>query len=256
MLGVHTKRQPLLWTTLWTSPMSKNRCGHLSPQCTRLLNARFETATPFSAPQLAGYHGTNVREKGKKENWSMVLFEVFEKPHALTLQTSPNRQLSVASHRNHSTVGRETLDAVLNKFVPLQKANFLPQATKHGKKVEKLIPLVQQFLKEGVLREDYVLDSIPKLMSVIRECNVTLRWMILHTAALSPSKDWKPGKWRLLQICTATAVGTGLMPVTQVGFLVHLKLLAFWTKKQNTHAHKREELQTAFWLPIVKRTKI
>ena len=54
--------------------------------------------------------------------------------------------------------------------------------------MEKLIPLVQQFLKEGVLREDYVLDSIPKLMNVIRECNVTLRWMMLHTAALSPSK--------------------------------------------------------------------
>ena len=62
------------------------------------------------------------------------------------------------------------------------------QAVKHGKKVEKLIPLVQQFLKEGVLREDYVLDSIPKLMNVIRECNVTLRWMMLHTAGLSPSK--------------------------------------------------------------------
>ncbi len=62
------------------------------------------------------------------------------------------------------------------------------QAAKHGKKVEKLIGLVQQFLKEGVLREDYVLDNIPKLMNVIRECNVTLRWMMLHTTALTPGK--------------------------------------------------------------------
>ena len=45
-----------------------------------------------------------------------------------------------------------------------------------------------QVLKEGVLQEEYVLDNISKLMSLIRECNVTIRWLMLHTQALSSSE--------------------------------------------------------------------
>lgn len=41
---------------------------------------------------------------------------------------------------------------------------------------------VLKFLKEGFLTEEYVLDNIPKLMSCIRDCNVTLRWVLLHTS--------------------------------------------------------------------------
>ena len=29
---------------------------------------------------------------------------------------------------------------------------------------------------------DYVLDNISRLMSCLRECNTTLRWVMLHTA--------------------------------------------------------------------------
>jgi len=38
------------------------------------------------------------------------------------------------------------------------------------------------YLKEGVLVEEFVLDSIPKLMNLLRECNVTYRWLMLHVA--------------------------------------------------------------------------
>ena len=34
-----------------------------------------------------------------------------------------------------------------------------------------------------------MLDNIQRLMNVMREANVTLRWMMLHTAALSPSES-------------------------------------------------------------------
>ena len=63
------------------------------------------------------------------------------------------------------------------------------QATRYSQKCEQLLPALNQYLKEGVLREDFVLDNIPKLMNVMRECNVTLRWMMLHTSALSPSES-------------------------------------------------------------------
>ena len=55
-----------------------------------------------------------------------------------------------------------------------------------GKKVKKLTPELQQFLKEGVLQDEYILDNIPRLLAVMRDGNVTLHWIILHTAGLPP----------------------------------------------------------------------
>lgn len=48
-------------------------------------------------------------------------------------------------------------------------------------KLKSLQPTVSKMLKEGVLTEEYVLDSVSKLMSTLRECNVTIRWLMLHT---------------------------------------------------------------------------
>eukprot|EP00299_Pterocystis_sp_00344_P017522 c8776_g1_i1.p1 GENE.c8776_g1_i1~~c8776_g1_i1.p1 ORF type:complete len:1014 (-),score=293.32 c8776_g1_i1:149-3190(-) len=39
------------------------------------------------------------------------------------------------------------------------------------------------FLTEGVLTEDYVLDNIPTLLNCLRQCNVTIRWLMLHRIA-------------------------------------------------------------------------
>ena len=49
-------------------------------------------------------------------------------------------------------------------------------------RVEKLIPQVDNILKEGVLTENMVLEKLQKLFSFARDCNVTLRWLMLHTA--------------------------------------------------------------------------
>jgi len=43
-----------------------------------------------------------------------------------------------------------------------------------------------KYLKEGALQEDFVLDNIPRLMGLMRDANVTLRWTMLHCAALQP----------------------------------------------------------------------
>ena len=47
---------------------------------------------------------------------------------------------------------------------------------------------VLKLQKEGALTEEKVLDHAVKMMNLVQECNVTLRWMMLHTAPLSPSK--------------------------------------------------------------------
>ena len=41
---------------------------------------------------------------------------------------------------------------------------------------------VMDYLNEGTLVEDYVLDNISRLMGCLRECNTTIRWIMLHTA--------------------------------------------------------------------------
>ena len=58
----------------------------------------------------------------------------------------------------------------------------------HAKKLTQIHPKMVQVLKEGVLQEEYVLDNISKLMGLIREANVTIRWLMLHTQALTPGK--------------------------------------------------------------------
>lgn len=67
----------------------------------------------------------------------------------------------------------------------LDSGNVRDQAVRHQGRLCRLIPRLQQLLKEGALQEEFVLDSVPKLLNTARECNVTLRWLLLHTVNLS-----------------------------------------------------------------------
>ncbi|UYV65164.1 KIAA0196 [Cordylochernes scorpioides] len=64
----------------------------------------------------------------------------------------------------------------------LDTINIKQQASRHQSRVAKLTPQLEQLLKEGSLTEDSVLSNVNKLMNICRECNVTLRWMLLHTS--------------------------------------------------------------------------
>ncbi|GCB74711.1 hypothetical protein scyTo_0003802 [Scyliorhinus torazame] len=78
----------------------------------------------------------------------------------------------------------------------LEQPNIREQAIRYGTSVDRLRRQVQQFLKEGFLREEYVLDHIPKLLNCLRDCNVTIRWLMLHTA----ESVYDPNNKRLRQI--------------------------------------------------------
>ncbi|KAG1662783.1 WASH complex subunit 5 [Nymphon striatum] len=71
----------------------------------------------------------------------------------------------------------------------LDASNVQEHASRFHKNVSKFNPDARKLLKEGALTEEAVLDHIPKLMNVLRECNVTLRWIILHTVALYPAAE-------------------------------------------------------------------
>jgi WASH complex subunit strumpellin len=66
-----------------------------------------------------------------------------------------------------------------------QASNIKQIVTKNVDKLQRLYPDTEKLLQEGALTEENVLDSSVKVLNIIRECNVTLRWLILHTSKLS-----------------------------------------------------------------------
>ncbi|KAM3840992.1 WASH complex subunit 5 isoform 2-T2 [Vipera latastei] len=79
---------------------------------------------------------------------------------------------------------------IVDKYFPDNWASRAAAVT------ERVHSQVQQFLKEGCLREEMVLDNIPKLLNCLRDCNVAIRWLMLHTADLA----YDPNNKRLRQI--------------------------------------------------------
>uniref|UniRef100_A0A671X5A1 WASH complex subunit 5 n=1 Tax=Sparus aurata TaxID=8175 RepID=A0A671X5A1_SPAAU len=78
----------------------------------------------------------------------------------------------------------------------LDSANIKEQATRYAASMESLRPQVQQLLKEGFLREEIILDNIPKLLNCLRDCNVAIRWLMLHSA----ESAYDPNNKRLRQM--------------------------------------------------------
>ena len=50
----------------------------------------------------------------------------------------------------------------------------------YGERIGECKALLQHRLTEGVLTEEYVLEATPDLIHCARECNVTIRWLMLH----------------------------------------------------------------------------
>nr|KAF6427016.1 WASH complex subunit 5 [Molossus molossus] len=78
----------------------------------------------------------------------------------------------------------------------LDLANVREQASRYAAVSERVHAQVQQFLKQGYLREEMVLDNIPRLLNCLRDCNVAIRWLMLHTA----DSACDPNNKRLRQI--------------------------------------------------------
>ncbi|CAG0896952.1 unnamed protein product [Darwinula stevensoni] len=62
-------------------------------------------------------------------------------------------------------------------------------ASQHGQRMQKLIAETSDWLKEGALNENTVLDHMNRILNRMRDCNVSLRWLMLHTATTTPSAE-------------------------------------------------------------------
>lgn len=63
----------------------------------------------------------------------------------------------------------------------LKSSNIKEYSLKYGENLKKLIPQTRNVLKEGALTEEKLLDNVNKVINLLRDCNVTLRWIMLHT---------------------------------------------------------------------------
>eukprot|EP01125_Pyxidicula_operculata_P012814 TRINITY_DN4218_c0_g1_i3.p1 TRINITY_DN4218_c0_g1~~TRINITY_DN4218_c0_g1_i3.p1 ORF type:complete len:1114 (+),score=245.98 TRINITY_DN4218_c0_g1_i3:40-3381(+) len=52
---------------------------------------------------------------------------------------------------------------------------------KQNRKIPKILNQIDLYLQEGTLTEEYILKNRQKLLEWLREANVALRWLILHT---------------------------------------------------------------------------
>ncbi|XP_050294817.1 WASH complex subunit 5 isoform X2 [Anthonomus grandis grandis] len=63
----------------------------------------------------------------------------------------------------------------------LQYSNIKNVSSTHGKNVPQLLSATSNLLKEGNITSDSLLKHINSILNTLRQCNVTLRWLILHT---------------------------------------------------------------------------
>lgn len=60
--------------------------------------------------------------------------------------------------------------------------NIKEIAIKNAANLRKLIPKTRNLLKDGIVTHKMLMKNITKIVNLIRECNVTLRWLMLHTS--------------------------------------------------------------------------
>ena len=56
-----------------------------------------------------------------------------------------------------------------------------------GDRARALMSQLSGLLTEGAVTADTLLDSVPQILTVVRESNVALRWLLLHLAPLTPA---------------------------------------------------------------------
>ncbi|EGC36216.1 hypothetical protein DICPUDRAFT_151370 [Dictyostelium purpureum] len=65
--------------------------------------------------------------------------------------------------------------------ITLQNVQYQQQI--YWKELADLNKLVEDYLLEGLLVEEYIVDNVHRIINCIRRCNVTIRWLMLHTNA-------------------------------------------------------------------------
>nr|XP_018671591.1 WASH complex subunit 5 isoform X1 [Ciona intestinalis] len=112
----------------------------------------------------------------------------------------------------------------------LEVGNCKQHAVKHARQLQKSFKDVDHFLKEGVLTSDYMLDNIPRLMNCLRECNVCIRWLMLHSIVTGSELIKKCKQLRELVLTTTTVKQANIFQLLLHTAQLELKLKEMFKK--------------------------
>lgn len=88
---------------------------------------------------------------------------------------------------------------------------------KHQTNFAKQLKSTRDLLQDGFLTENFVLANISKIMSIFRECNVTLRWLMLLLSSSSTVVDSSGSKkCKLLRDSVAESVTLSALDIFQL----------------------------------------
>nr|CAD7567981.1 unnamed protein product [Timema californicum] len=146
--------------------------------------------------QISAYPFPEHRSTALATQAAMLFLSLFFSPNILHTQTATLREIVVNIYMGVTVSLLEWWEpykaAKTALSNTLDTANVREHSSKHATKLQKLIPQTQQLSKEGALVEDNVLDHVNKVINIARECNVTLRWIMLHTCV--PPAGWDTNK--------------------------------------------------------------
>nr|CAD7398867.1 unnamed protein product [Timema poppensis] len=146
--------------------------------------------------QISAYPFPEHRSTALATQAAMLFLSLFFSPNILHTQTATLREIVVNIYMGVTVSLLEWWEpykaAKTALSNTLDTANVREHSSKHAAKLQKLIPQTQQLSKEGALVEDNVLDHVNKVINIARECNVTLRWIMLHTGV--PPAGWDTNK--------------------------------------------------------------
>ncbi|XP_053677589.1 WASH complex subunit 5 [Anopheles nili] len=67
----------------------------------------------------------------------------------------------------------------------LDNGNLKDICQRQKQSMDVLLNRTRNILREGNLTEQNLLDHMPKVMALVRDCNITVRWVLLHTSGSS-----------------------------------------------------------------------
>lgn len=163
-MAIGRLRSDDIYEQLSVYPVSKHRSTALAPQAAMLYICL------FFAPDILHSQTAVMREIVDKyfpDNWVISIYMGF------TVNLVETWDLFKAAKM-----------ALNNTVEPI---NIKRYSNSYAEGVQDLFKTSAQFLKEGSITNESLLRDINKIINVLRNCNVTLRWLMLHTIQ-------KPGK--------------------------------------------------------------
>ncbi|KAF2904175.1 hypothetical protein ILUMI_01995 [Ignelater luminosus] len=140
----------------------------------------------------------------------------------------------------------------------LETVNIRSYANMFGASVPHLLKASTQLLKEGNLTSENVINEINNITSILRDCNVTIRWLMLHVI-LKPGKSDKNKKCK--QLCELVMTESKYSPVQLFKLLLNTAQLELTTKEiiknvLSEKANKWEELKKESYDSLIELSEV